>query len=156
MSLLAARDYWSEFTVTVEGRNQKWLKRLHTAGFVYLISDREWERTGLTEAQAKSLVGRMRTAGLKVLLHSADTTAIDAARLAPHEPTAYDLQVLDRIAADRDKKAREQAKQQRWRKKRSTHAAQNLSTISVKHDPSARVVGDKSVKSKPRPRNIGA
>lgn len=62
-----ALDSWA---VKVWGTNSKWLKRLHAAGFEYDRPTQEWWLRSLTERQARSLVGRMQAAGVKVTLQA--------------------------------------------------------------------------------------
>lgn len=80
-------------SVEVWGKNTKWLRRLHRAGLTYDESAQCWSRGGMTWEQAKSLTGRMREAGLKVLLHGRSPVInklIAAKHDSEYAPTPYD------------------------------------------------------------------
>lgn len=85
-------DQPATWYVVVYNNDGRHLKRLHKAGLEYSPHTREWYRGALTEAQAKSLAGRMRTHGLKVRFGGTlPRKVIDRARFAPYEPTAHDI-----------------------------------------------------------------
>jgi hypothetical protein len=97
--------------IKVYNNGGRCLKRLHNAGLTYNQDSREWHRSGLTEAQAKSLAGRMREAGLNVSLYTWDRAIerrIRKAQDRPYRPTPYDKERAEngiaRAAARRDAK----------------------------------------------------